>query len=143
MIGLATRDMAIIMESILLVDDNKNFRLSLKIGLTRQGFKVETAENAVDAITKLDNKMYDILLTDVEMPKLNGFDLAKVAKELNPHMDIIFLSAYDFTEYDENYPNFAGSQKLNKPFEINNLLKIIHKDFNSNQNKNARKENFN
>jgi DNA-binding NtrC family response regulator len=143
MIGLATRDMAIVMESILLVDDNKNFRLSLKIGLTRQGFKVDTAQNAIEAITKLDNSSYDILLTDVEMPKLNGFDLAKVATELNPHMDIIFLSAYDFKEYDENYPNFSGSQKINKPFEINNLVKIIHQDHNSNQNKNSRKENFN
>ncbi len=53
MIGLATKEIATIMESILLVDDNKNFRLSLKIGLTRQGFKVETANNAEPKLVKL------------------------------------------------------------------------------------------
>ena len=128
MIGLTTTNMAALMETILLVDDNRNFRLSLKIGLTRQGFKVQTAQNAIEAIQMLDAHPFDLLLTDVEMPKLNGFELAKVAKELNPNMDIIFLSAYDFRAYDENYPGFTSAIKLNKPFEMKNLLKIIHQE---------------
>ena len=113
------------MERILLVDDNRNFRLSLKIGLTREGFKVQTAENVVEAIQLLVQNPFDFLLTDIKMPKLNGYDLAKVAREMKPDINVILLSAYDFKEYDSIYPGFSDLPKLNKPFEIKKLVNII------------------
>lgn len=119
------------MERILLVDDNRNFRLSLKIGLTREGYRVETAQNVVEAIQMLVKDNYDFLLTDIKMPKLNGYDLAKVAKEMKPEINIVLLSAYDFKEYDSKYPGFADIPKLNKPFEIAKLLTIMNNKPNS------------
>lgn len=104
------------------MDDNRNFRLSLKIGLTREGFKVETAKNVVEAIQLLVQNTFDFLFTDVKMPNLNGYDLARVATAMRPEMKVVLLSAFDFKEYDHKYPEFSYLPKLNKPFPIEKLV---------------------
>jgi YesN/AraC family two-component response regulator len=112
------------MGRILLVDDNRNFRLSLKIGLTREGFKVHTAANVADAIQLLVQTSFDFLITDIKMPKLDGYDLIRIAKELKPNLSVVLISAFDFKEYDLRYPEFSDIPKLNKPFPIEGLVAI-------------------
>lgn len=113
------------MKKILVVDDQKNVRISLSIGLGREGFFVDVASNAKGALLKLKESAYDAVLTDIRMPDSNGFVLATIIKELYPHINIILMSAYDFLDYESRYEDLNNCPKLSKPFEMIELLSLL------------------
>lgn len=116
------------MKKILIVDDEKNVSISISIGLSRHGYKVETANNGQDAIMKMRKTVYDYLITDVRMPKMNGFELTKIAHKIYPSIAIVLMSAYDFNEIIEQYKELIRYPRLCKPFEIIDLISIIEND---------------
>jgi len=113
------------MMKILVVDDQKNLRISLSIGLGREGFFVDSAKNAQTALVKLKEQYYDFVLTDIKMPDINGFVLATIIKELYPNINIILMSAYDFKDYNGKYVHLNECPKLSKPFEMVELVKLL------------------
>ncbi len=115
-----------IMEKILIVDDTRNVRLSLQIGLERMGYSVDGAGSAKEALSKLENDQFDIVLTDVRMPEVNGFILGSVIKKLYPHTKLIFMSAYDFKDFNGKFGLFDNYHKLSKPFEMTKLVSVIN-----------------
>ena len=114
------------MKRILVVDDQKNVRISLSIGLGREGYVVDVASNAKGALLKLKESHYDYVLADVKMPDINGFILANIIKELYPNIKIILMSAYDFSDYESKYKTLGNCPKLSKPFEMVELLRLLH-----------------
>ena len=100
------------MKKILIVDDNKNFRLSLYIGLKREGFQVDMAGKAKEAIQKFMDRRYDVMLTDFRMPVINGLELANIATQIDPKMLIILISAYDFKDFEDRFPDLHNYPKL-------------------------------
>ena len=115
----------VVMRKILVVDDQKNVRISLSIGLGREGYLVDVAKNAQVALSKLKGDCYDFVLTDVKMPDINGFVLARIIKELYPEMHIILMSAYDICDYAGKHQQLEKCPKLSKPFEMIKLLKLL------------------
>jgi len=115
----------VVMRKILVVDDQKNVRNSLSIGLGREGYLVDVAKNAQVALVKLKEGCYDFVLTDVKMPDINGFVLARIIKELYPDIHIILMSAYDFRDYEGKHQQLEKCPKLSKPFEMVKLLKLL------------------
>ncbi|HDQ00332.1 MAG TPA: response regulator [bacterium] len=113
------------MKKILVVDDQKNVRTSICIGLGRDGYVVDVASNARTALIKLQETNYDIVLADVRMPDTNGFVLATVIQELYPHIKIILMSAYDFKDYEMKYEGVQTCPKLSKPFDMMELRALI------------------
>jgi DNA-binding NtrC family response regulator len=113
------------MLKVLLVDDNRNFRTSLSIGLKREGFDVETCGNPVEAFNRIQESYYDVLLTDLRMPYFNGYELARLAIKHQPLLYIILLSAYDFKDYVPENREISDFLKLSKPFEMKELLTIL------------------
>jgi len=105
---------------ILLVDDNESMIESLAIGLGRLGYTVDTAGNGIEAIKKLGNNNFDVLLTDLRMPEMDGMTLAKKVIENNSDLKIILMSAYGFPK------NSNGLLKIEKPFEIEDLLALLN-----------------
>ena len=114
------------MRKILVVDDKTNVQTSLKIGLKREGYDVDVAGDALNALTKVEEKQYDILLSDVRMPFINGFILASKVAENHPDIRIVLMSAYDFKDYEENYEELTNCPKLSKPFNMRDLLDILN-----------------
>lgn len=114
-----------IMKKILVVDDQKNVRIALSIGLGRVGYAVDVASNAKSALLKLKNDSFDAILADVRMPDINGFVLATVVKELYPQMKIILMSAYDFKDFEGKFESLDQCPKLSKPFEMVQLLSLL------------------
>ena len=114
------------MKKILIVDDNKNFRVSLSIGLRREGFQVEMASQAEEAIQKFVDKRYDILLTDFRMPIINGLQLANIATKIDPNMLIILISAYDFRDFEDQFPELNNYPQLSKPLEMSQFYDIVN-----------------
>ncbi|MBD3341255.1 MAG: response regulator [Candidatus Lokiarchaeota archaeon] len=115
------------MKRILIVDDEKNVSISLSIGLKRQGFDVETALNGQEALLKMREAIFDCLLTDVRMPKVNGIELTRITNQIYPSIHIILMSAYDFNEIVEQNEDLNKFPKLSKPFDILEVVNLINR----------------
>lgn len=113
------------MKKILVVDDQKNVRISLSIGLGRVGYLVDVASNAKGALLKLKEDTFDAILADIRMPDINGFVFATVVKELYPNIKIILMSAYDFKDFEGKFEGLSQCPKLSKPFDMVELLKLL------------------
>lgn len=113
------------MKKILIVDDKKNVRNSLSIGLKREGYYVDVADGALEAISKMNINDYDVLLSDVRMPDKNGFELAIEIARLHPHVKTILMSAYNFKDYEDRYREVDYCMKISKPFAMNELVNVL------------------
>lgn len=79
---------------LLLVDDNQNGLLARKSLLEEQGFVITTATNGEEAFEALSKGKFDLLVTDYQMPKMNGIDLIRRVRPLQPSLAIILLSGF-------------------------------------------------
>ncbi len=113
------------MKRILVVDDKPNVRTSLRIGLKRQGYEVDVADDATKALHKVAQKNYDVLLSDVRMPEIDGFVLASKVAESQPNIRIVLMSAYDFNDFQSQHQDLNGVPKISKPFEMEQLVSIL------------------
>ena len=80
--------------TILVVDDDRNTRESLKRGLNRAGYNVVTAEDGSKAVPVLQDQEVDLLITDYKMPGIDGLRLASTARVVRPHVAVIMISAF-------------------------------------------------
>src|SRR6266849_6996290 len=79
---------------LLLVDDNQNGLLARKSLLEEQGFVITTAKNGEEAFDAFSKGKFDLLITDFRMPKMNGIELIRNIRPLQPHLPIILLSGF-------------------------------------------------
>jgi CheY-like chemotaxis protein len=118
--------------SILYVEDDFiNRKLALAV-LERLGMKnIQTAENGYEAIEKYSSGNFDIILMDIQMPEMDGFDATKkireLEKETGTHTPIIALTAYLFNEEDSRYKEAGMDLYLYKPFVPDDLKAAISK----------------
>ncbi len=108
------------MSLILVVDDQPHILRVVKMGLERSGHSVETARNGEVAFNILTRKSFDVLITDVDMPKMNGCQLCeKIADELSDRkMDIYIVSAKTDPKLREWVDAHSGIQFLEKPLSL-------------------------
>lgn len=84
---------------ILVVDDEAPIRDMLKKGLSQMGgFSVEVAQNGQEAIGKIEQDIFDLVLTDMRMPEMDGIELLKIIKGTRPEIMVILMTAYGSTE---------------------------------------------
>jgi putative two-component system response regulator len=79
---------------ILVVDDEEPVRQILSKELIAEGYLVDTAQDGNTAINMLQNKMYDVILLDIVMPRVSGIDVLKFIRENVPYAQVIVLTAY-------------------------------------------------
>jgi len=104
--------------SILIVDDNEMNRDLLSRRLTRQGYKVSIVSNGVEALEAVRSQKFNLMLLDVMMPEMNGYQVLEQLKangELNA-MPVIMISALDEQESIERCLELGASDYLTKPF---------------------------
>jgi DNA-binding NtrC family response regulator len=81
-------------KNILIVDDESEMRVALETTLKRENFQLICAEDGKQALEKMENNDFDLILTDVRMPKLNGLELLRAVKERSPETQVIMMTAY-------------------------------------------------
>lgn len=91
------------MYDILLVEDNRETAGFVKEALELEEMKVDVAFDGMDGLKKFENKSYDLILLDLEMPKMNGEELLRKIRKENPYIDIIIYT---------NYAQFGNVPKL-------------------------------
>ena len=112
---------------ILIVDDESTLVYFLKQGLQESNIpcEVEDAASGEEALTKLTYNRYDILVSDLKMPGINGFTLLEVARSLHPHIRIILMTAFGSPEVQEEAKRLAVDGYLTKPFPTAQLQELI------------------
>ena len=86
------------METILIVDDEKNYLVVLEALLGPEGYETVTADNAKDALRLIRDSDLDLVITDMKMPKMSGLELLEATKALKPDLPVIIMTAYGTIE---------------------------------------------
>jgi len=111
--------------SVLVVDDEPSIRDMLRIVLRRDGYDVRTAEDGRQALESLQQGPVDLLLSDIRMPDMTGVELLRAAKDLNPDVVALMMTAYASTETAVEAMRLGAVDYLTKPFNIDELrLKV-------------------
>ena len=117
------------METILVVDDDKNFRLLLEAELTLEGYEVVLAENGLAALKKIKEGAPDLVILDLKMPDLHGLEVLRTVREKNKELPIIICTAYEKMQDDYTIWSGGVAAFLSKPLDLENLKDIIYELF--------------
>ena len=110
------------MNKILVVEDEPNMRVGLKDNLEYESYEVELAEDGEQGLQLMINNTYDLVLLDVMLPKISGFDVCKLARKEGVEVPIIFLTAKG-EEIDKVLGLEIGADDyITKPFSLRELL---------------------
>ena len=108
---------------ILVVDDERSMRELLAIVLKREGYDVVLAENGRSAMAALERQPFDLLISDIKMPDMSGVDVLRSAKQIDPGILGIMITAFASTESAVEAMRLGACDYLTKPFDID-LLKM-------------------
>ena len=108
---------------ILVVDDSPTVRKFVSVSLSMQGFTVITACDGMDALEKLPKAQVDLLITDLNMPNMDGFELIKALRESAEHRDlpVIILSSLSDQPSRERGGQLGVTSYLVKPFSLEKI----------------------
>ena len=113
---------------ILVVDDEAPIRDVIRKGLSQMGgYNVEVAQNGLEAIEKIEKDVFDLVLTDLKMPEMNGLELLKTIKGIRPEVMVILMTAYGSIETAVEAMKIGANDYITKPIDLNELLIHISK----------------
>jgi CheY-like chemotaxis protein len=112
---------------IMLVDDDQEITKILKRILEREGFTVDAFNNPTLALLRFETGKYDLVITDIRMPEMGGFDLYRGMKKIESDVRVCFLTSFDTyeSEFKRLFPKTPVVGLLRKPIAIDTLIKEI------------------
>ena len=113
------------MKKILVVDDNENIRVILKQMLEDGGYAVQAAKGGEEALEIMKTKRFDMLIADINMPGMTGFELLEKSKRAYPQIPVIFVTAYRKDKNLVRSVNIGLSDYIEKPFKMDEVLRIV------------------
>ncbi len=119
--------------TLLYVEDNQESRESTYILLDQLFNKVIVAQDGEDGLEKFKNNEVDFIITDLNMPVMNGITMVDNIKQINPNIPVIVLSAHDEQVYIDKSYNVGANFYLNKPIEMTKLFETIYEIVNYKQ----------
>jgi two-component system response regulator PilR (NtrC family) len=115
------------METILVVDDEPSIREFLQIMLEREGYQVSCADNGKAAIKLFDQERFDVVIADIRMPKVNGFEVLTEIKRLSPETKVIMITAFASFESAVESMKEGAYDYITKPFNIDEVKSTIRR----------------
>ena len=120
-------DKATYKHRILIVDDEPDIMLTLKIVLENNGFKIQAFTDPILALRNFTAGSYDLALLDIQMPKITGLGLYKELRKIDNKIKICFLSAVsNYQEFVKYFPTIKESQVIVKPVDNHILIQRIN-----------------
>ena len=119
--------------SVLFVEDDEGISKEMNFLLGDIFTKVDSGFDGIEGLSKYNQyfqaneKYYDLLITDIRMPNMNGIELIKNIYSINPSQKVIVLSAHNESEYLMELVNIGIAQFILKPIDYNNFLDVIYK----------------
>jgi two-component system response regulator AtoC len=110
---------------LLIVDDELIVRESLGNWLKEEGYTVDTIDNGLDALEKLQAKDYDLMVVDVKMPEMDGIELLEKSKQANPELQVLMMTAYASVDTAVQAMKQGAFDYIVKPFDPEHVSQII------------------
>ena len=129
-----------ITSKILVVDDEETICRSVKKILSRKGYTVDSALNVETAIKKMSDTNFDLVITDLMMPKTNGMELLQIVRDHYPELEVIMITGYASIESAVKATKLGASNYLPKPFTPDELTEVTEKALTNRKNKNRIEE---
>ena len=116
------------MYRILLAEDDKVMREYLTRALERSGYAVSAVDRGTEALPLLENEQFDLLLTDIVMPEMDGIELAQRAGEIAPDMRVMFITGFAAVTLKAGKA-VPQAKVLSKPFHLRDLVLEVDRMF--------------
>jgi two-component system response regulator PilR (NtrC family) len=115
------------MEKILIVEDEKNMNEVLKILLEGEGYEVISAFDGDEGLDLIKKDIYDLVITDIKMPGVDGFEILKTVKDISPDTIVVMITAFGTTESAIEAMKLGAYDYIDKPFKIDEIRLIVQK----------------
>jgi two-component system response regulator PilR (NtrC family) len=110
---------------ILIVDDERSMREFLGIYLRREGYRIEAAAGGKEALAVLNARTFDVVITDLRMPDVDGLAILAEAKRLHPDTEVVVVTAFSTTETAIAAMKAGAHDYLTKPFKIDEVGLVV------------------
>jgi len=116
------------MRKVAIVDDEVDITTVLKKGLEQNGFSVDAFNDPHEALASFNPNHYDLMIIDIRMPKLNGFDLYREIRKKDNKIKVCFLTAFEiyYEEFRKMFPTIDVRAFVRKPVSISALVKQVN-----------------
>ena len=115
---------------ILVVDDERDILNSVKEGLKRRGYDVDGYTDPLEALKDFKAHVYDLLLLDVKMPKINGFELYKKIMKIDGNVKVCFMTAFESYRdaFRQAFPELDERRFISKPATLSKLIQHLSEE---------------
>ena len=110
---------------ILMVDDEREICRVISTVLKKEGYRINKAYNGGQAIKKIKEKNYNLIILDYKLPDINGIRVVEEVRPTNPTLKVIMISAYGNPLTKSMAKNLGVYRFLEKPFDLNRLVKVV------------------
>ncbi len=118
------------MAHILIVDDEERMRHLLSIMLTRKGHRVDQAGDGVEALEMIESTPFDMVITDIKMPRMDGTILLEKVMEMDLPCPVVFITAFATVESAVEAMRKGAADYITKPFDEDRILLTVERTFN-------------
>jgi DNA-binding NtrC family response regulator len=115
---------------ILVVDDEEALRTVLSSELASEGYDVRAAADGQEAIAELEKDSYHLMLLDIKMPRMNGFEVLKYVKERHPKTKVVMLTGFADLKNALESKKLGAEDFVSKPYDLVDLLTTIERVLN-------------
>ena len=115
------------LQRILLAEDDNDMRRFLVKALENAGFEVASYDNGLSAYNRLREEPFELLLTDIVMPEMDGIELARRATELDPDIKVTFITGFAAVALNPDSQAPKDAKILSKPFHLRDLVSEVQK----------------
>jgi DNA-binding NtrC family response regulator len=112
---------------ILVVDDEDALRTVLSAELEGEGYKVSSAADGSEAISALKSQTFDLILLDIKMPNVDGFEVLKYVKENHPSTKVIMLTGFADLKNAIESKKLGAEDFVSKPYDLVDLLTTVER----------------
>jgi DNA-binding NtrC family response regulator len=115
--------------SVLIVDDEQMMRSLLEKILSREGYKIHAVEDGVAALEYIKEHHVDMIISDMKMPRMDGFELLGIVKKEHPHIGVIIMTAYGDTYTVKDALLLGADEYVTKPFKSYEISLVVERAY--------------
>ena len=112
-------------QTILVVDDEKNMRTLLRALFSDEGYRVEEAADGIEAVEKVTERFFDLILLDMKMPRMDGVDTLRELKKISQGITVLMMTAYATVQTAVESMKLGAYDYITKPFDMEELKSTV------------------
>ena len=134
-VGKYTNSIIYNQDIIYVIDNKKDIVTFVTSALERNGYSVHSFTDSKEALNdivlncSMNRKKVHMIITDIRMPEVNGFEIARRVRDINPDIPVVFMTAFEInsSEFHQVFPSLQVKEFLQKPFQIQKLIDTVKK----------------